>query len=83
MFSMGGLLGVSQAGFKSEGISESTVWVLQGQGAGMGGSSAWPGGEGHLDSFVPHSWLQDLLPSVPSAEVIIQAFPCSHSPCKH
>lgn len=59
MFSMGGLLGVSQAECKSGRISGLTVWVLQGQRVGMNESSAWPGGEGHLDSFIPHCWLQD------------------------
>lgn len=57
MFIMGGLLGVSQAECKSGRISGLTVWVLQGQRVEMDASSAWPEGEGHLDSFIPHRWL--------------------------
>lgn len=28
---------------------------------GLGGATSWPGGEGHLASFIPYCWLQGSL----------------------
>lgn len=64
---MGGLLGVSQAGFRSGRISGLTVWVLQGAGgrglgAGMARSSPWPGAEGRPSGLLYPSQLASGFP---------------------